>query len=413
MRGSGVCCISSAMIRWPSRGATAHGHPVVEPFDLASLLVGNAGAGIQPQAPCGLIHQEVKERLAIQVGHHLAAKLIDQSLGVIGRQEPSRRVGKKLELSFAPAQGLLVRLALGYIHGDGNAAENAALGIADRSAGSFRKPAPATGQNDLQFHGGDDSVLRYGALKGQIGIPDFTPVAEETHLATWCRGVRGGGGQVVRRADFKLGQDSGVAGNALTGGVVGEADADRYRLHQRLQALVDLAQGILRLLFPGHVLDHRQETDESAVLVVQRRIGPFAQDGAAVFGEVFVDALGPHVPFGQATEDAVHVRPDGFRHDHIGVLTDQFAGGVAENSFGGLVELKEAIFLVVKDAANGHSLDLEAQTSFIFTQRLLGHALFLSRGKCLPAVGVKLPGTRQSQGAGQKHTEQNRKHRLR
>ena len=80
---------------------------VVEPLELANLLVGDPGAGVQPEPARGLIYEEVEERLASQVVHHLPAELVDLRLRVLDGEQLTGRAGQQPQPRLALAHRLL------------------------------------------------------------------------------------------------------------------------------------------------------------------------------------------------------------------------------------------------------------------------------------------------------------------
>jgi len=90
---------------------------------------------------------------------------------------------------------------------------------------------------DIKLHGFDFAILGDRALKGEFSVVDTTSLLEELDLAPGDAGVGSGGGEVVAGSGFELGEDGGVAADALAGGVIRETDADGESLHERLKAL--------------------------------------------------------------------------------------------------------------------------------------------------------------------------------
>ncbi len=62
-------------------------HPIIQPFNPLRFLVGNSREGIEMESSHLLVHDEVEERMAVEVLHDLMGKLTDDSQGIFCFQQ--------------------------------------------------------------------------------------------------------------------------------------------------------------------------------------------------------------------------------------------------------------------------------------------------------------------------------------
>ena len=65
----------------------ADGGSIIDRFNGAGLIFGNAGVRVEPQPPSFSSDEKIEEDVAIEKRHHLPAKLLDLGFGIAGPEQ--------------------------------------------------------------------------------------------------------------------------------------------------------------------------------------------------------------------------------------------------------------------------------------------------------------------------------------
>ena len=252
-RGLDVLRHDSAAV---ARHAAAHRAAEVQPLDLAGRLLGDAGAGVQPQAVLLFVHQEVEEHLAAEVVHHSAAERLDdplrlvagQQLGSDFREEPRPLLGSLKRGDIQKSADRAARLAQFVKQWRGETVECQCL------------PILAYHVHDLAGYGfAADSPL-HGQLRNRQLAPFMQTAKAGRMRATF--------GKFAAGAHAEHAFIGRVAADVMSSCVLGNRQPKRCRLKNRLQLrdpplqiLVQSGDVLLGLLAVGDV---RGDTDQAA-----------------------------------------------------------------------------------------------------------------------------------------------------
>jgi len=257
--------------------AAAHRHAEIEPLDVAGLGLGNAGAGVEPQPAGPLLHQEVEEDLAIEEVHHLAAQLLDDALRLAAREEADGGFGEDLRPAPALGQRFLRLPQRRDVHDCHGAADDLAMGVADRRRAVGDEGPRAVEALDLEQLADDRLAALHGAGRGPIVRPHRLAAVAPPRLidGVIADAVRGR----ARAAPHLL-----VRGVALNVSAPGIHHGHPYGqgLHEGFQAVLVAEglgagglQGLLGPLALGNVL-HGPEPAQQRGLGVELQLGALA-----------------------------------------------------------------------------------------------------------------------------------------
>ena len=122
----------------------------------------------------------------------------------------------------------------------------------------------------------------------------------------------------------------------------------------------------------------RGDTRHFALAVGQRGVEPFAKDGAAVLGQVFIRAPRPPFLAKQFLKDIMHLLARGVRDDQLVVLAEDFGLGIAEEAFRRGIPRRDLPFGIPFDHRKRRLAEMERQFLVRLAERLLD---FLALGK--------------------------------